>query len=214
MIRDFSKVLYSQLTPGHELDIPDSFPESLRDSILKFHRSEDRNLRIASYKLLETILVEWNGSACTLHNLQRTTSGRPFFPSLPGETRFDFNLSHSGNIAICAALSEGTIGVDVEQCRPFDLEDARAVFSTDTWERIMTSTNPEQEFYRTWTQVESVAKAEGFGISGPIQSIRIDHDRAYFENRTWRLLDVPVGDGYYCHLASSRKLTRDCVSRL
>ncbi|MEI6236011.1 MAG: hypothetical protein WCT04_23395, partial [Planctomycetota bacterium] len=124
MILDFSKVLYTQLTPGHELEIPDSFPESLRNSILKLHRSEDRNLRIASYNLLEAILVKWNGRSHTLENLQRTANGRPFFPRLPGEPRFDFNLSHSGNIAICAALNDGTIGVDVEQCRPFDLEDA------------------------------------------------------------------------------------------
>ena len=46
--------------------------------------------------------------------LARTERGKPYFPQFPG---LHFNLSHSGQLTLCA-LSHLPVGVDIEQLRP------------------------------------------------------------------------------------------------
>ena len=45
----------------------------------------------------------------------RGENGKPFFPSAP---HLQFNLSHSGAVALCAFSTRGSVGVDVEKIRP------------------------------------------------------------------------------------------------
>lgn len=94
--------------------------------------------------------------------IARTETGKPY---LDGYSGFCFNLSHSGDYAVCAADSL-PVGADVEQIRPIDYASiAERWFSREEREEIARSDAPLAAFYRVWTAKESVSKWLGTGIS-------------------------------------------------
>ncbi|MBR5337827.1 MAG: 4'-phosphopantetheinyl transferase superfamily protein [Lachnospiraceae bacterium] len=111
------------------------------------------------------------------------------------EAPFYYNLSHSGQRALCA-LSDVRIGCDVEK---IETDEARAeskmsisgrFFSEGEARRIKESFNIEgglselekrarmetaaEGFYRYWTLKESVIKVTGQGLAMPLDSFEVD----------------------------------------
>jgi 4'-phosphopantetheinyl transferase len=198
-----SKILYTRVTRRNWDPDYLRLPPLVRERIAQFKRREDRDARVACYGLLLKSISNLTGSEPALDRLVYTIHGRPSLSEFP---YIDFNLSHSGDYAICGAISGGRIGIDVERVYSIDLEDGRAAFSDVIWHEIKTSNSPREAFYRAWTRMEAVAKAEGFGVAGPIQAIRFEAQRACYDGRVWHLLEVPIS-GYSCHIASSRQLS-------
>lgn len=98
--------------------------------------------------------------------------GKPYLPGLRG---VDFNLSHAGELALCALWkAEGderfTVGVDVERCDLSREAIARRFFSGSECAEIEASSDPCAAFYRFWTLRESYVKACGRGMSLPFSS--------------------------------------------
>ncbi len=87
-------------------------------------------------------------------------------PSLARAT--DFNLSHSGELALLAIASGVEVGVDVEQLRPLDdLEPlARRVLAPAEAEALLRQPAGRrlEEWYRAWARKEAVLKASGRGF--------------------------------------------------
>ena len=86
----------------------------------------------------------------------------------------EFNLSHSGNMVVCA-VSEKPVGCDVEELRKApkgvvaryysDVEQAYlSRFSADEYDR---------EFFRLWTMKESYVKMTGEGLRVPFEAYEI-----------------------------------------
>ncbi|GAB2806219.1 4'-phosphopantetheinyl transferase family protein [Streptomyces daliensis] len=97
-----------------------------------------------------------------------TDEGRPFLarPPVPG---LDFNLAHSGRLAVLAVTKgPGRVGVDVERLAPGrDFTGiARHFFSADEYERWSTAPEGERvaDWYRSWTRREAWTKASGAGL--------------------------------------------------
>ncbi|MGN0342741.1 MAG: 4'-phosphopantetheinyl transferase family protein [Roseburia sp.] len=92
------------------------------------------------------------------------SNGKPY---LAGEENLYFNLSHSGNMVMCA-LSDQEVGCDVEQMDVFEHELAEYVMTEQELSRIYCrdgDTGQREMFFRLWTLKESYMKATGFGIS-------------------------------------------------
>ncbi len=200
-----SLVLYTRVDARDWKPVFRNLPQALQTRISQFQSASDRNARIAGYFLLEKILRE----TCETHIdltciAYASKTGRP---SIPSQHNLDFNLSHSGAYAVCAASIGGRIGVDIERIQPIDIHEGRDAFSETVWHEIVHSPDPLQAFYREWTRMEAVAKAEGFGIGGPVQSIRYEAHSACVGKRKWHLLEVPLADGYCCCVASSCQIT-------
>lgn len=81
-----------------------------------------------------------------------------------------FNLSHSGDVAVYAVARRGAIGVDVECIRPVVAWKrlARRYFSDRECAHLETlpEQNRTQAFLQIWTQKEAYVKATGEGIRG------------------------------------------------
>jgi 4'-phosphopantetheinyl transferase len=97
-----------------------------------------------------------------------TDRGRPSL-RLASHPDFDFNLAHSGDVALLA-LSSRTVGVDVEQRRdmPNALAIARRFFSRRelaALKRLPDDTRG-QGFFSAWTRKEALIKAVGAGLGG------------------------------------------------
>jgi 4'-phosphopantetheinyl transferase len=95
--------------------------------------------------------------------------GRNGKPELP-HTELSFNLSHSGDLALLAVASAGTVlGIDLEEvstARPLDRM-AQRFFSTVEAARYASLSPPERAgaFYRLWTRKEAYLKAWGTGLT-------------------------------------------------
>lgn len=128
-------------------------------------------------------------------------------PSLAGEPRVEFNLSHSGSVALVALSRGGPVGADVERRKPrarmlaiarrwLGAENALALERTPPSER-------EAAFYRLWTLHEAFAKAVGQGLAlqladvhhepGPPWPASVSHPACADADWRYRSLEL---DGY------------------
>jgi 4'-phosphopantetheinyl transferase len=90
-------------------------------------------------------------------------------PHLQG-AEVNFNLSHSGNLALIAISDRGPVGVDLEQLqrrRRLDLLSQRVLteHERELLDRARAEGNGVQWFFRCWTAKEAVAKAFGLGLT-------------------------------------------------
>src|SRR5262249_20133919 len=97
-------------------------------------------------------------------------------PALEPDAGIEFNLAHSGGLAVLAFASGCPIGVDLEQIRPipelreiaarfFCAEEAAEIASLPSGER-------QRSFFRCWTRKEAYIKATGDGLSAPLDQFR------------------------------------------
>lgn len=114
---------------------------------------------------LRHILGWWLARAPAEVALCETAAGRPFVPN----AGFDFNVSHSGDLALIAVLpGKGSVGVDVE--RIVDVSDllglARTVCTPRELAQLLRRGEQLLEsFYRLWTCKEAYLKGIGSGLS-------------------------------------------------
>lgn len=98
--------------------------------------------------------------------------GRPFVAE-PRLTRpFYFSLSHTEGCVACAISRHQAIGIDVERVRPRSslMETAESVFSPDEINALR-DLRPEEfvdRFFDYWTVKEAYVKADGRGLSLPL----------------------------------------------
>ncbi len=126
----------------------------------RYRNREDRLRCIGAGALLSHVLN------IREEELAQNEYGKPF---LPNRKEF-FNLSHSGEY-IALAVSDGTVGVDVEKIDPAHFSIAKRVFTAD--ELAWLRENESERFFQLWTLKESVIKAVGLGLSLPLQSFSV-----------------------------------------
>ncbi len=164
--------------------IPDADFAKLRGTLSKleakraerFAFERDRNVYTVAHGALRLLLE---------HYLQRPASSFEFDlnaygkPSLRSE-EVEFNLTHSGDIALCAFSKHSEIGVDAELMRkdvnPEEL--AERFFSTSEIKCLQQGDPLDRldRFYRCWTRKEAVVKAHGEGFSIPLDSFSVSID--------------------------------------
>ncbi len=131
---------------------------------------EERKQKILRYKLAESrkqslgagLLLKW---ALQRHGIaaEKLSYGPNGKPEAVGVF---FNLSHSGQWAICA-IGDGSVGCDVEEIAPV-LEGIAERFFTKNEVEYLNRFDGDQrleEFFRLWTLKESYMKMTGEGMS-------------------------------------------------
>jgi len=128
------------------------------------------------------------------------THGRP---TVAGDDRISFSLSHSGSFAVIA-LADGAlrIGVDVEEVKPRRRLGALAarVLNDDehaAWLALAEGDEQLRSFLRAWTTKEAYLKALGIGIATRLRDVP-----ARVEG--WQTCEVSVGETRIAALAVDR----------
>lgn len=96
-------------------------------------------------------------------------NGKPYFKE---HENLHFNLSHSGNFAVCIVAGM-PCGIDIEGNRPFKSSVAKRFFSKTEYHWIYDTENVSvqaERFFRLWTLKEAYAKATGNGIAAEIHA--------------------------------------------
>jgi 4'-phosphopantetheinyl transferase len=191
------------------------FPVWLQERVRRQHRLADRCAQILDKWLLLKALDCMGVSDATLDNLKYDAFGRPSMQTGPG---YDFSLSHSGNFVACVVGRQGRVGVDVELLREIRSSDFAEVFAESAWKRLEQQGDSREAFFREWTQLEAVLKADGRGMSVVPGAVECDGRRAYLSgelHQCWFLHEVVLDSDYSCHIAgieeNPRILSRTCV---
>ncbi|NLR62738.1 4'-phosphopantetheinyl transferase superfamily protein [Chitinophaga varians] len=171
-------------------------PEQARRKVLRFHRWEDAHASLLGKHLLLHAFSQ-AGRQPDLEEVLYTSAGRPYWSDGP-----DFNISHSGNMVVCAVDTGGRVGIDIEQNGGIDFSDFREQFAENEWRQVVTAPDPVWQFYRYWTMKEAVAKANGIGIV-ELPAIHILSDSAVeLQGFTWTLTPLTLQESYAGHLAT------------
>ena len=134
-------------------------------------------------------------------------TGRHGKPHLP-DGDLEFNLSHSGDLALIAIARGRRVGVDVEQLRPvIGLDDvAPRVCSAAELAMLASVAEPARThaFLGLWTRKEALAKATGEGIQGLMRGAggaRADLESDPDPGR-WTVVEVRDLAGYAASVAA------------
>ena len=180
------------------------FPPALREGISRYRRMEDRCSRILG-KWLMLKACEIAGcphvSPALLEELSKDDFGRPLIRG----TGIDLNLTHSGECVLCAAMPQSRVGVDVERLRAVRVGDFQSIFAPRVWARIQAEEDQQKAFFREWTRLEAVTKADGRGLRLPTQSVDCVDGVAVVDGHAWYLHEIALGAGYACHVAAAMK---------
>lgn len=111
---------------------------------------------------------------CKKLNINNTkivfNKGRYGKPHIKGYPNFHYNISHTRN-AIAIALSDNSIGVDIEKVGKAQLKIATLFFTTIEQEYINEAfSKADIRFYEVWTKKEAYIKYIGKGLSMPLNS--------------------------------------------
>ena len=113
-----------------------------------------------------------------------------------------FNLSHSGRYVICGFYKEA-IGVDIEEISPVETTDFEHILSPEEKRFLAVSSTPLTDFFRIWTGKESVIKADGRGVSLPLQQINVlNKDGILVEENIWHTKEVNHFPNHCCVIAT------------
>jgi len=173
----------------------------------KFRFAVDRNRYVIAHAALRLILAHKLGIDASGIDFRLGRFGKPYVPDV------EFNLSHSGSLAL-VAVGNVPLGIDVECVRPIDaLQLAAHYFSAFEVQilRRLSSDRLLSGFFACWTRKEAFLKATGEGLSRPLMQfdVSVGMDALLLgtrpdegEARRWRLHSLDVGPGYAAALCT------------
>ena len=180
----------------------------------RLRRPLDRHRWAAARAAFLTLLAHYSGLAPARLTLTTVANGKPAFAGGGDAAGLAFNFSHAGARALFAIGNARDVGVDIERIARFaDIElVARRVFTDAERRALGPSVTPDylERFFAGWTRKEALIKGTGEGLAAELQSIDVGVDdrppvtiNRFGTNAIadWRLVDIPVGDGYRAALA-------------
>ena len=138
----------------------------------RFHASADAERWAAGRAFLRSVLGTHAGIHPSAVRFLATAGGKPY---LAADGPFFFNYSRSGGLAATAMTSVAEVGIDIEAI----VEDrdlfgmARRFFAPGEVSALLDQSSMAEAFYRCWTRKEAVVKAEGGGLSIPLDAFEV-----------------------------------------
>jgi 4'-phosphopantetheinyl transferase len=154
-----------------------------RKRAANFRRPEDRDRFLVAHGALRLILAEYVPGDPIGFTLSADERGKPFLADRRISNDLQFNLSHSGGLALVAVASARQVGVDIEQIRPMPDLDGVANRVCSPAERAalsgLAASHRESAFFAMWTRKEALAKASGEGIQAIVRESVDEPDGRY-----------------------------------
>lgn len=146
-----------------------SLSPSRKAHIDRLRQQEDKRRSLTAELLVQNLLQQHYGITSAV--VHRKPNGQPYLEGC----NLHISISHSGLMVACA-VSEGPVGIDIEQIRPVNLKLCRH-FCVDAEKDYLLSGKPEPEdpecddpkildrFFEIWTAKEAYFKKCGTGIT-------------------------------------------------
>ena len=140
----------------------------------EFHFEKHRAEYLLSHAMVRLALSEYAPVRPEEWQFLTGEKGKPEIAGPELDTPLWFNLSHTGGLVVCVAGRVRQLGVDVENMsrKTSHQELARRFFALAEYEYLRTlPPNLQREaFFRIWTLKEAYIKADGRGLSIPLDS--------------------------------------------
>lgn len=160
-----------------------------------------RNWQDAHASLLGKLLLIEGLKAFNLYlpitDLAVSPYGKPYIKGSP----VNFNISHSGRCVACVISSETAIGLDVEEKKDVNINDFESVWNPIEW--IDICNGDLNVFYNYWTRKEAIAKADGRGLSIPLNEIHVEGEFGFYEQKAYYFNQPDLSCAYSINIASS-----------
>ncbi len=143
----------------------------------RFYFEKDRRHFIAGRGALRSLVAGYLNRHPSQVRLAYTNYGKPLLAAEFGSTELRFNLSHSHGLALLAVTRGRDIGVDLEHIRAnLDGEQLAERFFSPCEVAVLRSLAPElrrEAFFQCWTRKEAYIKANGKGLSLPLDQFDV-----------------------------------------
>jgi 4'-phosphopantetheinyl transferase len=182
----------------------------------RFHFERDRHRFVVARGYLRAILSSYLSCTPTDLHFRYTEHGKPSLAGFHADKNLNFNLSHSGKLALYGINLHRALGVDIEQIHDeFASEEiARHFFSAAETSRLLSIPDSDRPlaFFNCWTRKEAFIEAKGIGLSLPLDQFDVSlssEEPARLletrwdknESRRWSLRSIDVGPGYVATVA-------------
>ncbi len=184
-----------------------NFPLDFQQKILSYRRWQDAQLSLLGRLLLNQGILKNSQLKTVNSKILFNDYNKPYFE----DKEINFNISHSGEIVICAISEPYTIGVDIEVMNTININDFKSQMTTNEWNLIVNATNQKVAFYNYWTQKEAVVKAHGKGLSIPLQSFEIKDNATSVDAKMFYTSKVDLEEDYMCYIAYEQEINTDNV---
>ena len=136
--------------------------EQRREQALRYKHSFGQFCCLKSYIILCELLAEWGRKnqqlVPLLPEFLYNEYGAPYIAGGP-----HFSISHCKH-GIAVVINNTPVGIDIEVVRPFKDDLMQKTMNSAEQQHIISSTHPNKEFIRLWTQKEAYLKLKGTGI--------------------------------------------------
>lgn len=178
----------------------------------RFRLAQHRDRYVVGRGVLRTLLGRYLNTRPGALRFTYNARGKP---KLAGAD-LQFNVTHSGGIALFAVTRAAPVGIDVERVRPNVTDDriAERFFAPEEVDalRALDPSDRHEAFFRCWTRKEAFVKACGEGLSLALDrfvvSLSPDVAPALLETKDdpneaneWSLHELRPGPGYIAALA-------------
>lgn len=164
------------------------------ERVSRFRFAAGRRRFAISHSAVREILAYYVGVAPKDLELSRLPSGKPSITS-NNSCGVQFNVSHSGDVALLAVAEGIEVGVDIEVINAglVTNELVSSVLATNE-RRIFNELTPDARssfFYTVWTTKEAFLKALGCGLSYPMRELDTVAQQPVHLYSHWRQYTVP-----------------------
>ena len=147
---------------------PELISAERRERIDRIKPEKDRILSFFAEIEMRKEISDYTDTAYENIKFSYNPHGKPYMEN----AGYHFSVSHSGNL-IAFVLSDKAVGIDTEYIKKLRLRVAERFFTSEEYNYILKSENPENTFYRIWTAKESYLKMLGTGLSKSLNSFNV-----------------------------------------
>lgn len=199
---DNSEYLFTNELPKFSLDF--------QDRIRSYRRWQDAQLSLLGRViLLKAIEQVYN---CKFHDVEilQTKYNKPYFK----DSSVQFNISHSGEIVVCAICEKSQIGIDIEIISDIIIDDCKWQMTEKEWSGIISSDKIKEAFFDYWTQKEAVIKANGLGLGIPLTTFEVLEGTAIINDQKFFLKEIKIDEKYKCYISLDRDIDQFCIRKI
>lgn len=185
------------------------FPIDFQQRIKKFRRWQDAQFSLLGRVMLFKGIEEVKKQNYDNREIKYTTHNKPYFE----DSLIEFNISHSGEIVVCALSDDDQMGIDIEVITNIELNDFKSQMTQKEWRTVNDSQNQQETFFKYWTQKEAVIKAHGHGLSLPLKSFEISDNTTKINGQLFYLKEVQIDKNYKCYISSKTNMDEVIVKK-
>ncbi len=173
------------------------FPTVYQEKIKRYRRWQDAQLSLLGRMLLFEGIEEIYKQKPDDKVIKYTKYNKPYFD----DDLIQFNISHSGEIVVCALSDEHEIGIDIEIVADIRFDDFKSQMTEIEWDRIFLSSDKKDSFFDYWTQKEAAIKAHGHGLTISLKSFEIVDNTTKINEEKYYLKEVEIDKKYKCYIS-------------